>query len=497
MTTQQTNTSRLTALIDGFDSKHILCVGDVMLDRYVYGSVNRISPEAPIPVLAIDSERAMLGAAGNVVRNIISLGGTASLIGVIGDDEDGLEILRLIQNEERLESNLITIPGRQTTVKTRHVAGAQQLLRSDKEDTTPLTGPYEDQLLRSFDAQLEDAAAIVLSDYAKGVLTRRVLSALIEKAQRAGKPIIADPKNDDFSVYRGVTVLKPNAIETQRATGIACSTDEGIQAAAQNAMDATDAKALVITRSEKGMSVFTSEKTEGWHFRPQVAEVFDVSGAGDTSLAALGLAIAANASFSEAAELANFAGSLAVAKMGTAVVDHDEMANALQSRALESAEAKIKSLPHSLEWVDQWRKNGQTIGFTNGCFDLLHPGHVSLLSQAKGQCDLLIVGLNTDASIKRLKGETRPINPEMARAIVLASLETVDLVIQFADDTPEKLIEAIRPDVLVKGADYTIETVVGSDFVQSYGGKVYLAKLKPGHSTTDTISKLSQKKAVS
>ncbi len=492
-----TDKTGLAELIDRFTDKQVLCVGDVMLDRYVYGAVKRISPEAPIPILAIDSERSMLGAAGNVVRNIVALGGRASLLGVIGDDDAGHEILRLIQNETRLEADLLTVPGRQTTIKTRYVASGQQLLRTDSEDSDLLSAPYEDKLLRAFEAQLDDAAIVVLSDYAKGVLSPRLLPLLIEKARKAQKPIIADPKSEDFGLYHGVTVLKPNAIETERATGLSCATNALAETAGRKALADAGADALVITRSEKGMTLVTDTPPQAWHFKPQAAEVFDVSGAGDTSSAALALAMAATATFAQAAELANLAGSLAVAKMGTAVVTQQEMTHALQAQALEGAESKIKSLQQVEEAVDRWRAKGLSVGFTNGCFDLLHPGHVSLLAQAKEQCDRLVVGLNTDASIKRLKGEDRPVNPEMARAVVLASLESVDQIVLFAEDTPLNLIETIRPDVLVKGADYTIETVVGSDVVQSYGGRVFLATLKPGHSTTSTIAKLSDKKAAS
>ncbi len=497
MTTETTDAGRLAQLIDDFRDKHILCVGDVMLDRYVYGSVKRISPEAPIPVVAIESQTAMLGAAGNVVRNIVALGGNASLIGVIGDDDEGHEVLRLIQSEPRLQADLLTVPGRKTTVKTRFVAGGQQLLRTDSEDASDLTGPHEDKLLRAFEAQVTEADAIILSDYAKGVLSSRVLPKLVELARQAKKPVVADPKNEDFSVYQGVTVLKPNALETERATGHSCSTNDAAVIAGQKALAAVKADALVITRSEKGMTLVLPGNGPGHHFKPQAVEVFDVSGAGDTSSAALALGIAAGATYPQATELANLAGSLAVAKMGTAVVQQTEMAQTLQAQALEGAEAKIKPLQQILDQVGKWRQKGLTVGFTNGCFDLLHPGHVSLLTQAREQCDRLVVGLNTDGSIKRLKGEDRPINPEMARAVVLASLETVDSVVLFAEDTPINLIDAIRPDVLIKGSDYTVETVVGSDIVQAYGGRIFLAKLKPGHSTTDTITKLVSKKAAS
>lgn len=481
---------RLLALIERFAGRRVLCIGDVMLDRYIYGRAERMSPEAPIPVLAVREERKMLGGAGNVARNVAALGGRASLVGVIGDDEAGREILRLLNSAERLDASLITVKGRATTEKARFVAGVQQLLRADQESTAPVTAEIEDKLIRAALDELGHAEAVLLSDYAKGALGARLVGSVIAHARAQGVPVVADPKGGDFSRFRGVTVLKPNARALAAATGLGVASDEETEAAAWQGLALAEAAALIVTRSEQGMTLVERGAPGAKHLCTHAQEIFDVSGAGDTALAVIGLALAAEGSVSEAATLANAAAGIVVGKAGTAAVLPHELSAALHARALASAEAKILPLSSALDRVAAFRARGLAIGFTNGCFDLIHAGHVALLSQARAACDRLVVGLNTDESVRRLKGEGRPINPEMARALVLASLESVDLVILFAEDTPMALIEAIRPDVLVKGADYTLEGVVGAPFVQSYGGKVLLVELKPGHSTTGTIARV-------
>jgi D-beta-D-heptose 7-phosphate kinase/D-beta-D-heptose 1-phosphate adenosyltransferase len=332
--------------------------------------------------------------------------------------------------------------------------------------------------------------AIVISDYAKGVLTPRVISEVIALARAAGRPVVADPKGVDFTRYRGVTVLKPNARELSAAMGLPVGTDEEAEAAGEAAMRLAGAEALLVTRSERGMSLMRMG-APALHFPGRAREVFDVSGAGDTALAALALGLAVGAALPDAAQLANVAAGIAVGKVGTALVYPGDVVTALHSHQLESAEAKILPLSAAEEMVQRWRVRGLRIGFTNGCFDLIHPGHVSLLAQARAACDRLVVGLNADSSVKRLKGEGRPVNTETARAVVLGSLASVDAVVLFEEDTPLRLIETLRPDVLVKGADYALADVVGADIVQSYGGAVMLAELRPGHSTTGTIAKLA------
>jgi D-beta-D-heptose 7-phosphate kinase/D-beta-D-heptose 1-phosphate adenosyltransferase len=316
-----------------------------------------------------------------------------------------------------------------------------------------------------------------------------VLAETILAAREAGKIVIVDPKNEDFTRYNGASLIKPNAGELARATGIPCSSDDSAVQSALRALRQTEVDAILVTRSEHGMTLVERDG-EPQHFREKHSEVYDVSGAGDTALAMLGLALAAGAERSEAAILANKACSLVVGKVGTAVVYTSELCHSLQSAELESVGAKIVPLAALIDKTVRWRTQGLKVGLTNGCFDLVHAGHVSLLGQAKATCDRLIVGLNSDDSVRRLKGEGRPINRETARAMVLASFGAVDAVVVFSEETPMRLIDALRPDVLIKGADYTEDKVVGAEFVKSYGGRVHLAELAPELSTTNTIRRI-------
>jgi len=472
--------------------RRILVLGDVMLDTFVYGHCARISPEAPIPVVRHEREDVMLGGAGNVARNITALGGEAVLIGIVGDDIAGAGLRAKVAAEPGIEADLVG-DGRPTTQKTRFVAAQQQMLRVDTEqvhaaDPAPL--------LAAFLRQLPRADAVILSDYAKGVLTPALLREVIDAARTAGVPVIADPKSTDVARYDGVTLMTPNAGEAGAAAGIACDGDDAeVTIAAERLLERMPVSpALLITRGPRGMTL--AERGQDVLHLPALArEVFDVSGAGDTVIATLALGLAAGLPVAQATELANVAAGLAVSKPGTAVVTADELAHELRQERVQSTDRKIVSLEEAVAIVAGWRARGERVGFTNGCFDLIHPGHVSQLAQARGTCDHLIVGLNTDGSIQRLKGPSRPVQQENARAIVLASLQSVDLVILFDDDTPMRLIEAIHPDVLIKGKDYTVEQVVGSQLVLSYGGEVFLADLAPGHSTTDIIARLTRNAA--
>jgi D-beta-D-heptose 7-phosphate kinase/D-beta-D-heptose 1-phosphate adenosyltransferase len=480
---------RLARYVSSFPSVRVLCLGDVMLDRYVYGKVSRVSAEAPVPIMSHQSECLMLGAVGNVARNVAALGGKAMIVAIVGDDESGRNVSRLISEEPNLHEALVSVRARRTTVKTRFIARGQQLLRADEEDTWPPGREVEEQVVEAFRSALGDADVVVLSDYVKGCLSDRVLSEVIGAAREAQKPIIADPKAKDPRRYNGSDLIKPNAAELESVTGIACTSDDAAEAAARSALERTDIGAVLVTRSEHGMTL-VERGAEARHFKERASEVYDVSGAGDTALAVVGLAVGAGASLAEAAELANKTCNIVVSKVGTAVVHAVELIQTLQSAEFESAGAKVNPLPVAVDKVVRWRAQGARIGFTNGCFDLIHAGHVSLLDQAKENCDRLIVGINSDDSVRRLKGEGRPINSEMARAAVLASFSVVDAVVLFADDTPMRLIEAIRPDVLVKGADYAEDQVVGAEFVKSYGGRVFLAQLAPAVSTTETIDRI-------
>ncbi len=469
----------------------VLCVGDVMLDRFLYGHVDRVSPEAPIPVLRVDREASMLGGAGNVARNLVALGAHPTFVSVVGDDAAGHEVSRLVGALETVEPHLLVDRGRPTTIKTRYVAGSQQLLRADHETTAPVSAAVAADIVRLATDAIGDCRVVVLSDYAKGVLTAEVVSAIVAKAKAAGVPVVVDPKGRDFARYRGADLLTPNRRELAEATQMPVGDDAQIVDAARSLILRCAVAGVLATRGGEGMTLVTAAGAIS-HLPSVAREVFDVSGAGDTALATFAAAVGAGVEWATAARLANITAGIVVGKTGTAVATPAEIARVLRHRDDDMAEDTIVSAADAMARVEGWRRQKLRVGFTNGCFDLLHPGHVSLLGQARAACDRLVVGLNSDESTRRLKGPTRPVQNETARSAVLAALASVDLVVVFGEDTPMTLIEALRPDVLVKGADYTMEKVVGADFVRAYGGRVALADLSPGHSTTATIEKMSR-----
>lgn len=486
----------LARAIDALSAARTLCLGDVMLDRFVYGSVDRISPEAPIPVLRIDEERRMLGGAGNVAANLAALGAGCRFVSLVGDDGPGDAVRRQIAELTGDAAGLAVQPGRRTSEKTRFIAARQQLLRADHEEISPPSPDAAAALLSAALAGLDDAGAVIVSDYGKGVLTDDLLARVIGAARDRGRPVVVDPKGSDYRKYRGASLLTPNRKELAQATGMPVGSDEQVVAACRGLIETCGVDAVAATRSEEGMSVVSADGSV-FHLRAQAREVFDVSGAGDTVVAALTAALASGTPLYDAAHLANLAAGVVVGKVGTAVAHihelHAALHAALHADDWRGGENKIAaSFETAAAWAARLQAQGRRVGFTNGCFDLLHPGHVSLLTQARGACDALIVGLNSDASVRGLKGETRPVQNEAARAAVLAALSSVDLVVVFGEETPEKLIRAVKPDVLVKGADYTVDKVVGADFVQSRGGAVFLADLVAGQSTTSTIARMKK-----
>lgn len=479
--------ARLREIVEQASGQRILCVGDVMLDRFVYGSVSRISPEAPVPVLKQTRLSSMPGGAANVARNLASLGLKPVIVGAIGDDEAGTELEALLGPATGNEPHLVRLKGRPTTLKTRLVAGGQQLLRLDAEEAGAPDSASEDGATALIARLAPTVSAILVSDYAKGFLTAAVLEAVLKAAAAAKIPVIADPKGQDFARYGAVDILKPNAGELSAAIGMPVSNNDEAAAALMAAVSGLPAKAMVVTRAAQGMSYLTQGgKPE--HVRGQAREVFDVSGAGDTSLAALAAAIVAGASLEEAVNVAILASGIAVGKAGTATVSAAELFDAADL-PLRHQKAGLLSRDAMVGQIERWREGGLRIGFTNGVFDILHPGHVRVLEDARSRCDRLVVAINSDASVKRLKGPTRPVNPEQARAQVLCGLAAVDGVVVFEEDTPFELISALKPDVLVKGGDYTRETVVGADIVEARGGQVIIVPTVPGHSTTATIAR--------
>ncbi len=480
----------LISLVETLSSARVLCVGDVILDHFHYGSVGRISPEAPIPILKLERDVSMLGGAGNVVRNLVGLGAGVRFATVVGKDSDGREIERLIAEEGIADQPLVDDGGRRTSAKSRYLAGGQQMLRTDRETVFPLDLNLEQKLIATAISAMADCDAVVLSDYAKGVLGAATIKQLIGAAKAASKVVIVDPKGSDYSRYRGADVITPNRQELGQATGMPTASDEDVTLAAQSLIDAHDFGAVLATRSKDGMTLLVRDGSLT-HLKAETRDVFDVSGAGDTVVATMAAALGAGGELETAATLANIAAGIVVAKVGTAVAFAADVISALHHQDRNTAEAKVMAVNPALDQIDMWRRSGLTVGFTNGCFDLLHPGHISLLSQAKKASGKLVVGLNSDSSVKLLKGSERPVQSESARAAVLASLASVDLVIIFSEQTPLKLIEILRPDVLIKGADYSVDKVVGADIVKSYGGRVVLAELAAGHSTTQTIAKLN------
>lgn len=472
-----------------FAAARILVLGDVALDRYVYGDVARISPEAPVPVLHVRSARASPGCAANVAANIAALGGHATLVGVVGSDTEAAQLAQSVQNHgAAVKLMMVTDSSRPTTVKTRFVASGQQVVRADHEETRPIGPQVEEHLIDTYATALKSCQAVILSDYNKGALTDQILRQAIARAAAADKPVLVDPKRQQLAAYRGATLLKPNRAELRAATGMPCDTDEDAQRAAEVAIAATGAMVL-LTRAEQGISLFRAG-AEPVHQPTYAREVFDVSGAGDTVAAVLGIAIAQRFEMVEAMRLANAAAGVVVGKRGTATVSLPELSRAFSALS-HGFESRILPCDAALQQRDGWRRQGLSVGFTNGCFDLIHPGHISLLKEAKRCCDRLVVGLNSDRSVSRLKGPSRPVQREEARAYVLAAMADVDLVTLFDTDTPIDLITTLRPDVLIKGADYTEDRVVGADLVRSWGGRVVLARVVPEQSTTRLLRRSS------
>jgi D-beta-D-heptose 7-phosphate kinase/D-beta-D-heptose 1-phosphate adenosyltransferase len=483
--------SSLQQVLSAIHGLKIACIGDLMIDRYVYGDVARISPEAPIPVLARRSETVMMGAVGNVARNVAALSGEALLCAPVGDDASGQELAQLVAHEPGVSGCLVTQKGRPTTVKVRFVAGGQQLLRVDTEHAGAIDAEAEAALIQALKAAIKDAQLVVLSDYAKGALSSAVVAEAREAAARAGIALVVDPKGRSLAKYGPVDLIKPNAGELSQAVEMPVGTDAEVEAALAAALAVCEAKALLVTRAAQGMSLAVRGQPVR-HFRGKTRQVFDVSGAGDTGLAALGLAMAAGVEMGAAVEFSILASGVVVGKAGTATVTPAELMEAELTSHMAPAEDKIATPEELALTVARWRAEGLTVGFTNGCFDILHRGHVAYLAQARSWCDRLIVGLNTDRSVSALKGPSRPVNDLESRALVLAGLSHVDMVVPFDEDTPMALIEVARPDVLIKGADYSEDGVVGGDFVKTYGGRVRLAALVDGYSTTAAIARFKK-----
>ncbi len=484
----------ISDILDAMRGKRVAVVGDVMLDRFVYGRTERVSPEAPSLVLAADRQEQMLGGAGNVALNLVSLGARCTLVGLVGADAAAGELMAELARFPDITVRLVADKARGTTTKVRFVNPQYNthLLRMDWETTAPATGVALTELIENAVAAIAACDAVVVSDYLKGVVQPDLARAIMDAARARGAPVVVDPKGRDFGRYRGATVIAPNLPELVTALGCALPRDDaGVEAAAARISTVSGIATVVVKRGPDGVQAVHQGRTTG-RFPSVARRVVDVSGAGDTLVAALALALATGADMGSSVRIANAAAGVAVAKPGTASAGIDELAELLLGRRQHRISPKIFNDVASLKArVAAWQERGLSVGFTNGCFDLLHPGHIFVLTESRDRVDRLVLALNTDASVRRLKGPTRPVQNEVARITVAAALEAVDAAILFDEDTPLALITALLPNVLFKGGDYDIDSVIGRDVVETHGGRVELIEYLPNTSTTLMIKRMA------
>jgi D-beta-D-heptose 7-phosphate kinase/D-beta-D-heptose 1-phosphate adenosyltransferase len=461
----------------------ILVIGDLMIDHYLWGSCQRISPEAPVQVVEVQKETTVLGGAGNVINNLNALGATVSVGSVIGDDANGKELLLMLKPIGVDTKNIITQNNRKTSKKSRVIATSQQVLRYDNESKENIQSSSVEEIINSISSDINEYDSVILSDYGKGVLTDELCQKIIILCNQNSVKVLVDPKGSDFSKYRGAYLLTPNKKEAILATGIEIDDEVSLKEALLKLKEECDLDISLITLSEDGIATYDDELK----ISPTVAkEVFDVTGAGDTVIASIAFALSAGKNIDESAAFSNLAAGVVVGKIGSATVTIDEIEEYEASLHKSSSEAHIKTFEDIQTIVKRYKDSGKKIIFTNGCFDILHVGHVKYLQIAKSFGDVLIVGLNSDKSVSRLKGPTRPVNIAEDRAYLLAALEAVDFVVPFEEDTPYELIKMIEPDTLVKGGDYEGKKVVGSEFAN----ELRLVDFIDGKSTTKTIAKI-------
>jgi D-beta-D-heptose 7-phosphate kinase / D-beta-D-heptose 1-phosphate adenosyltransferase len=491
--------TELIDLVHRLGQPNVVVIGDVMLDRYVWGDAERISQEAPVILLRADRREERLGGASSVATMLRALGARVSLLGIVGDDPDAARVRALLNALEIDTDGVVAEAGRPTTVKERYIGRAQhrhpqQMLRVDFETRQPLAGSIEQELIGVAMRKIGAADIVLVSDYDKGVCTQQVMTKVIATAKSHGLKVLADPiRGKDYRKYWGCSAITPNRLEAGLATGRTIQSNEEAQQAGRELAATLDLEAAIVTLDKDGMALCRRDgRCDIFPTRPR--QVYDITGAGDMVMSVLGLALACGAEWAAAIRLANIAGGLEVEKIGVATVTREEIVHDLlyapTVEATAPQAAKLKSLPQLVAELQLRRQNGQKIAFTNGCFDVLHAGHVQYLSEARAQADALVVAINSDGSVRSLKGQGRPVNPVEARAAVLSGLQSVDYVTIFSEATPIKIIEAVRPDVLVKGADYQKDQIVGGEFVESYGGRVHLAPLRDGYSTTNLIEKM-------
>lgn len=476
--------------IENLNSAAVVCAGDVMLDHFVYGEVTRISPEAPIPVIRIDKQQSMLGGAGNAVRNLCALGARVHFHSIVGNDSAAQTIMELLTALPECQAGLECEPGYPTTVKTRYIAHGQQLLRADIENGRPIDTTTLDRALISFSEALAGCTVVLLSDYAKGMLNDGHVREFIRLARAAGRPVIVDPKGRDFTRYQGATLLKPNLKEISEATGLPTDTEASIETAARALLTLTQAEYVLVTRGSSGMMLIPAA-APALSFHSMAREIYDVSGAGDTVAAVLAAGIGSGLMVEDAVEIANIAAAIVVGKIGTATVDRAEIIHEVQHRSLTGTSSKVLQRPEAIERVHAWQHMGLRVGFASGRFDMLHAGHTALLEAARRQCDRLIVGVQGDRSLSGRNSPDRPMQDEFARSLVMASLGCVDTVVIFEEETPEELIRALRPDVLVRDSDNSSEHAFEADLVRSWGGELLVADPIPGRVASPDIQRFT------
>ena len=467
----------------------VLVVGDIMLDKYIIGTVERISPEAPIPILKKNNQKSIIGGAGNVLNNLSAINVKTSFISVVGKDQPAKEIIKQVNKLKNVEYALINDKDRKTSLKTRYIADGQQIFRSDDESVLKLSSEIKLKFFNYFKLFLKQCDIVIFSDYAKGVFIGDFCQKLLKYANKMKKNVIIDPKGSDFSKYIGSYFITPNTDETYNATKILPSDENSIQNSAKKIINKNWSKNVLLTRGSKGLSII--EKNKIFHLEAETHEVFDVTGAGDTVISLFSAALAANFSAVEAANFANIGAGIVTKKLGTSVATISELKNAYSNNNLN---LKINNKIEIKNKIKLWRQKNYKIGFTNGCFDLIHSGHIDLLTKAAEKCDKLIVALNTDSSITKIKGNTRPILDLKSRKKLISAIEVVDVVTSFDETTPINLIKSFKPDYLIKGADYKLNEVVGKNYVESYGGKIIRIKLTNNQSTSNLIAKIQNNK---
>jgi len=479
--------------ISKFNQCHLLVVGDLMLDEYVWGEVDRISPEAPVQIVAVKNEDYALGGSGNVVNNIAALGAKVTVAGVIGSGSNGQLMLQMFQQIGVDTAGIFQEPDRPTTKKTRVIAANQHVIRIDRETKTSISDTTLEKLADFIENKIPAVDVILISDYGKGLITNTLLARLAATARKHNKIAIADPKGLDFSKYSGVSVLTPNQKEASLASGIEITDESSLTEAGHKIMQIAGIDKLLITCGQDGM-VFIRPNKAPYRISAKARQVYDVSGAGDTVLAVLGLAIAAGESYESAMALANAAAGIVVGKVGTATVSELELISALQPD--DGTAFKLKRLEELAALCKELKKQGKRLVMTNGCFDLLHTGHIMLFSASKQLGDLLVVAIDDDDSVKALKGPGRPVISAEERVRVLSALDAVDYVVVFASEELESLIEMIRPDVLTKGSNYTTDEVYGRELVEQYGGQVALIPVVENISSTRIIDNIKSSDSV-